>query len=281
MVEGILPQTYGRDEQAHCLMIFEWTNPLNSSIQTFVENSFSKLNSIPKIGTGHNKNCNSHGSYNRVKKRLYGFLDDKDETEKFDIRIRDKNVESTNNFFPCTVEFVANNSDAHPKQAQISVSETVLGNPADLVDLFMQDLLKEFGVFCGGCLSFPTQYGPAQYLSSIGAIPQGEAWGKNKLYTERITRWRNNVWRKGLNPSSGYFREIYSINFLLSSHLKMPFRDKALSSYLENHGQLSEIKNSQNMFRWNLTTSELDNVRSDLEDSGLILSSETKPLSEP
>ena len=278
MIEGILPNTNERDEQAHCLMMFEWANPINSSIQKFVENSFSKLNSIPNIGTGHNKNFNSHGSYNRVKKRLYGFLDDKDETKKFDIRIRDKNSEGTNNFFPCTVEFVANNSDTHPKQAQISVSETVLGNPAGLVDLFMQDLLKEFGVFCGGCFSFPSQYGPAQYLSSIGAIPQGEAWGKNKSYTERITRWRNNVWRKALYPSSGYFREIYPINFILPSHLHMPFRDKALSSYMESNGQLTEVTNSRNMFRWDLTPNELGKAQRDLEGSGLVLSSATKPI---
>lgn len=278
MIEGILPQTYGRDEQAHCLMMFEWTKPINSSIQKFVENSFSKFNSFPMVGTGHNKNANSHGSYNRVKKRLYGFLDDKDESEKFDIRIRDKNPESTNGFFPCNVEFVANNSDTHPKQAQISVSETVLGNPVDIVDLLMEDLLNEFGVFCGGCWSFPSHYGPASYLSSIEAIPQGEAWGKNKPYAERITRWRNNVWRKNFNPSSGYFREIYPTNFLLPSHLKMPFRNKTLSSYLDSHGQISTVVNSNKMFRWDLTNDELDNVRHDLEDSGLILSSETQPI---
>lgn len=278
MVEGILPKTFGRDEKANCLIIFEWTNPISSSIQMFVENSFSKLNTLPVVGTGHNENSKSHGSYNRVKKKLYGFLDVEDEAEKFDIRIRDENIESSNAFFPCDVEFVANNSDTHPKQAQISVNERVINNPVDLVDFLLEDLLKEFGEFCGGCWSFPSQYGPAQYLSSIGVIPQGEEWGKNKLYDDRITCWRNNIWRKNLDPSSGYFREVYPINFLLPSHLKMPFRNKDLSCYLENHGQLTEIKNSKNMFRWDLATDELEKARTDLEDSGLILSSRTQPV---
>lgn len=280
MVEGIMPKTFGSDEQAQCLMIFEWTKPVSSSIQTFVENSFSKFNTFPMVGTGHNKGANSHGSYNRVKKRLYGFLDDKGEAEKFDIRIRDTNVENTTGFFPCNVEFVANNSTTHPKQAQISVSEKLLDNPVDFVDLLMEDLLKEFGDFCGGCWSFPSHYGPAAYLSSVGAIPQGMEWGRNKLYSHRIKCWSDNIWRKGLNPSYGYFREIYPINFLLPSHLKMPFQNKTLSHYLESHGQLTAIANSQNMFRWDLTADKLGKVRSELEGSGLILSSDTEPISQ-
>ena len=279
MIDGIQPKTFGRDKQAYCLMIFGWTKPVDSSIQTFVENLFAKLGSKPMIGTGHSNDANSHGSYNRVKRRIFGFLDNKGISGEFGFRIRSENLENLINFFPCDVEFVANKSSNHPKQAQISVSDELISSPPYLVDLFMEDLLQEFGEFCGGCWSFPSQFGPAAYLSSLGTIPNGVNWGANRAYSNRITRYRDNVWKKGITPSSGYFREIYPINFLLLTHLNMPFRNKALSNYIESHGELIEIKNSKTMFRWNLTTDMLINVRHDLENSGLIISSETEPLS--
>jgi len=51
-----------------------------------------------------------------------------------------------------------------------------------------------------------------------------------------------------------------------------------LSKFMETHGALRLFEFNINMFRWYLDIDSLNDVREEMEDSGLILSSEIEPL---
>jgi len=278
MIKGLYPETFKLDRLAHCMMIYGWDNVDSSSFQHYIEELFNLFDMSPDQATGSNQTINTHGSYNRVKKKLYTLVNMENDNDRFDFRVRASNPKFEAGFFPCNLEFVANKSNIHPKQAQIAVKDGVVNSCSTMIDKVLNITLQEFGAFCGGCWSFPAEFGPAEYLSSVGSLPQGVKWGSNRYYVQRITRWKNNIWRNGYAPAKGYFREIYPINFLFQTHLDMPFRNNNLSDYIERHGSLTALDTSKKMFRWDLTDEELMGVRTDLEDSGLVLSADIKPL---
>jgi len=278
MIKGLYPETFKLDRLAHCMMIYAWDSSSSFSFQHYIEELFSLFDMSPDQGTGSNETTNTHGSYKRVRKKLYTLVDMENNRERFDFRVRTSDQNIKQGFFPSNLEFVANKSNIHPKQAQFAIKDGVVNSCEKMIEKVLEITLREFGAFCGGCWSFPAEFGPAEYLSSVGSLPQGIKWGSNEYYVQRITRWKNNIWRNGYTPEKGYFREIYPINFLFQAHLDMPFRNKSLSAYLERHGVITALDTSKKMFRWDLNDEELMGVRIDLEDSGLILSADIKPL---
>lgn len=109
-------------------------------------------------------------------------------------------------------------------------------------------------------------------------MPVGVSWNSNREYADRITRWRDNRQLKKLTTRAGYFREIYPINFVLDTHLAMPFRGGMLSEFMQANGTLRPLDMHDEIFRWDVPDPIIPHVRGSLEESGLILSSNAPPL---
>ena len=278
MVKGVLPDTYGLDAQARFLMIHELEHRVDATWMNLFEDVFAELGAPPFEGTGFLGEKKSHGSYRRVRKKLGEFLDSSTSGDNFGVRIRSESKYPEEGFFPSDLGIFLGQSNIRPTYIGIAARPPFVHNVDALIEKIGKARFEVFGTFYGGAWDFPTAFDPEGYLVSVGAIPKGHKWGSNREYSERLTRWEDNIWRRKLRASRGYFREIYPINFLLETHLNMPFRDEPLSKFMEATGALRPFEFNEKMYRWDVPDETLNEVREALEPSGLILSSDVEPL---
>ena len=278
MIQGVLPDTFGLDSLARCLMIYDWERPIDRSWLDAFEAPFAEFGAVPVEGTGHLEKKKSHGAYKRVRKKLAEFLENAEEKQDFSVRIRSEETDPNDGFCPSDVVVSFGLSDSSRKAACVAVRESLVSGPDELIERVERAIFDKCGAFYGGAFDFPAAFGPDAYLVSLGAIPKGHKWNSNREYSARITRWRKNTLNRKLRPSRGYFREIYPINFVLETHLNMPFRDAPLSKFMEATGALRPFEFNEKMYRWDVPDEHLNEVREALEPSGLVLSSETEPL---
>ena len=277
MVDGVLPMGADNKTVARSLMFYDWEKPIAGDWLDVVENFFSKFDVSIQEGSGHAANKNSHGSYKRVKKRLKSFLSDYNDS--FSIRLRGTPLlDPLSSHYPTDVQFCLSVDFTGQKKGMISVIDSLVGSCDVLVASIAEDLFSFTGPTYGGAWDFPIASGPGEYLAFVNVRPRGMKANHNKEYAERIIRFRNNTRHRKLRVADGYFREIYPINFLRSSHLNMPFQDEALSRFMETCGHLSEVDYMKNLFRWDIAPGRLDEIRRSLETSGLILSSACEPM---
>jgi hypothetical protein len=230
------------------------------------------------IGTGHLDDSKSHGSYPRVRKRLAGFLDAYREGASLGVELQSELIDEKQSSFATMTSASIGASRSGARSASIAVDQSLVSSPEQLVEAIASTFFEVTGPCYGGAFRFPVMFGPDGYRVSVGMESRGVPPMANRAYMARITRWRDNLWRRKLRPSSGYFREIYPINFLLDAHLNMPFRDVRLSEFMEVNGTLSNYGLQKGMYRWDVSEKNLDGVREALEPSGLILSSSAEPL---
>ena len=278
MIKGILPETFGFDSIARCLMVYGWEKPIGPEWIDVIEDIFLVFGHEPFEGMGNLGELHSHGSYNRVRKRLRGFSENPNESELFAIRVRSSPDFIDEAFFPCNIEVSLGFSHSNPKKAVVAVREALISDYKELVTRIGKNFFDLFGSFYGGAWDFPAAFGPSDYMVSVRAIPGRLPYGINDAYANRITRWRDNIWHKKCQVRSGYFREIYPINFLLETHLNAPFRGQPLYKFMEKNGSLEMFEFNEKMHCWNITEENLDFVRKTLEPSGLVLSSAANPL---
>jgi hypothetical protein len=278
---GVYPdrETYASSDYARCLMFYDWEKSVGLKWLELAAEVFAEFGQTIFEGTGNLGVHHSHGRFSRVQKKLAGFLGavHGDLNSNFDIRMRSRLSIEDDAFFPCDVEMVLGVEPSGRKEGAIAVRETLVDSCDSLIKRVGEKLFRTTGTVYANSFDFPTLFGPASYQASIGAIPSGMSTRINEKYTERITRWRDNRWG-GLLPSQGYLREVYPINFVLDSHLNMPFQNRPLSEYMKRVGSLIVSEYNNKMYLWTVPPERIDRVRQDLESSGIVLSSTQPPL---
>lgn len=262
----------------HCITFYDWEKPIDAEWMDKIIEMFAEFGQVIDEGTGNLGAQHSHGSFRRVKKRLAGFLSGiyGNVGQNFDIRLRSVANYKSDAFFPCDMEIVFNSHRFGNKGGMLAVRENLIGSSKLLVEKVGEKLFSLTGATYAGVFDFPTMFGPECYQASVSAVPRGMDTFINEAYKKRITKFRDNRGH-GFLTNQGYLREVYPINFLLETHLKMPFHNQSLSEYMQRVGTLERI-HDKNMYRWDIPLGILDDVRQEFESSGLILSSALPPL---
>lgn len=279
---GVFPEreTYTSSGIAYCFMFYDWEKPVVPDWLETAQTIFAQFGQTIFEGTGSLGGQHSHGRFGRVKKKLAGFLGavhNKTTSDFFDIRVWSQHYVKSDAFFPCDIEMVWSVNASGRKKGMIAVRDTLVDGLEPLIQQIGKNLFDMTGVMYAHALCFPTLFGPDSYLASVGTIPSGMSSTANKKYYDRITQWRDNRW-SGLLGSQGYLREVYPINFVLDSHLNMPFQGRPLSEYMKKVGNLKVTEYNDKIYRWTVPAERLEKVRQDLEPSGLVLSSPHPPL---
>lgn len=261
---------------AYCLTFYDWSNLVGTEWIEIAKNIFSEFGENIYEGTGNLGSQHTHGQFNRVQKKLVSFLDklkNSNNEFNFDVRLLSEKYKENDAFFPGNIEIVIGVKSSGKKNGLIAIRENKIGSLDQMVEKIGNIVFESTGATYAGLFEFPTLFGPDCYLSGVSSIPSGMSSLINETYSTRITQWRDNCWA-GFSPKQGYFREIYPINFLFESHITATFNNKPLVHYMEKFGILSK-SNFNNMYRWDIPEKNLDQVRIDLEKSGLILSAST------
>ncbi len=278
MVRGVIPDTHGFGRLAACLMVYDWQKPVASKDLVALEACFRILNENPVIGTGHLDDKRSHGTYSRVRRRLAGFLDRYQDVQSLGIKLQSAANDKGRRLFASAVSASIGASSSMPSSASIAVELDHICSANALVKAIAGPIFEATGPCYGGAFNFPILFGPDGYRVSLAVVPRGVSTMANREYSARITRWRDNLWHRKLRPSSGYFREVYPVNLLLEAHLHMPFQDRPLSEFMTANGSLRPFQFQNEMYQWDVPVEMIEEVREQLEPSGLILSAETHPL---
>ena len=167
---------------------------------------------------------------------------------------------------------------AGQKIGSLAVDESQVTRFHVLADRAAPIIFSVLGSAYGGCWDFPLSYGAGGYVATLVTVPRGVGVMANEEYGARLNRWRDNIWHKKLRARQGYFREVYPINFLVENHLNASFQGAPLSKFMEATGTLRRCEFSEEMFRWDVSESNLGEVRMALEPSGLVLSSAAEPV---
>lgn len=267
----VIPCELSDLDVAHCVMLYDWSDTVHVDWVATYEGLLGNFNLKPGIALGEAGSATSYGKYSRIRQRIRGFLTD---TGPYVLRLDSMETHPGDTFFSSDLRLVANVTNQKRKSAMIAVRVDALSGG---IDRAVNELMQVLGPCYGGVLDLPAAMGPDYYLSSVLAVPRFlESEIRLGPYGERITRWRDRL-LAGIRPSDGYFREIYERNFLTVKHLAMPFRGSRLETYMNAVGDLMLVPNVPGLYQWQLSGFDLERVRLDMEDSGLVLSSACEP----
>lgn len=269
---ALLPERASDFETAHCLMFYEYAEPFSADWIEAVELLFAQFGEQAAIVTSRIGGKPVRGGYKRAKGRLARALENASSRNDPDIRIDSEHITPDDAFFPCRMRVTFSTSIGKIRQGVIAVRTTPRLNLSRMVDIVAPVLFSMIGRAYAHAFDFPAAYGPDFYLSSVGAVLRGESGHANRGYNKRITQWRDRTWHEQKEPSQGYLREVYPINFLLAEQLQAWVFEKRLGEYATSVGELHKCNFCDNLYRWEIDHSELDDVRRYLEHSGLILS---------
>jgi hypothetical protein len=260
-------------------MFYEWEKPFDERCLFLSEKLFAEFNSITAEGTGNLGENRVHGAYNRVRGKLASFLTATERGAAASIRIRSAPRRTEPEFFPSAFEAAMGVVHARQKIGSFAVDGKEIESISDLANRAAPIVFDSLGPAYGGGWDFPEEYGAEHYVAAVNTMPSGMRWGSNKEYSARLVHWMNNIWRRKFRATNGYFREIYPINYLLGTHLDAPFRGAPLSKFMEATGSLRPCEFNEKMYRWDILDENINEVRNELEPSGLVLSSPAEPLS--
>lgn len=281
-ISGLKPAFDGYNSQCFSIILYNWDKAIAADWLDFIETLFASFDRSAIQATANREKEKTHGNYRRVKKRLLGFLSDIQPDTCLDVRIRSEAGAFSNEaFFPAELEVVFAQSVNGAKRASIHIRDHVIESLDAFVEHLEYPLMELCGSFYGGAWKFPAAYGPASYLACVGTVQKGQHLNINADYTRRLTCFRKNIQGRDISLRQGYFREIYPVNYLSEAHLDNSFQNKPLSDYINKYGVLTEVDISKNMFKWELSEDVIERVRLKLEDSGLVLSSNTDPKRYP
>jgi hypothetical protein len=278
---GVYPdrETYATSGTAYCFMFYDWEKPVSRSWLSRAQEIFAQFGKTISEGTANLGKQHSHGGFKRVQKRLLGFLDAMSDNAgaHFDIRVWSEHYVKTDAWFPCDIEMVWGMHASGTKKGMLAVRDTLVPGLEALIERAAEPIFELTGAAYATVFPFPTLFGPDTYLASVGSIPSGMSSLANSTYTARITRWRDHRWN-GYLTSQGYLREVYPVNFVLRSHLEMPFNGRPLCEYMTKVGSLKPSQFNDRVYCWAVPAERLLWVRQELEPSGLVLSSTQAPL---
>lgn len=278
MVDGVFPRTNGSFKSAYCLTLYDWLKPVDATWLMMIADLFSVFGETPIEGTGFFDGVRCHGKYRRVQNKLASYLDTAKDTGSFDVRIRGRSTQLDEAHFPSEIELVFSGARDRLSRFCLAVREEKAEDSRQFLEMTASHVMQKTGLCYGGVFSFPAAYGPESYLSSISAMPKGMKWGANKLYSERITRWRDRTANDGWRPSAGYFREIYSVNIINKNHLEMRFNGGEFRNFADSFGELHSISSCESLYCWVIDEARLVQAQEAAETSGLVLSSAATPI---
>jgi hypothetical protein len=263
------------DIKVTCVMVVDWEESIGGPLLSDIEKLFELYNFLPNEGTGSVGSKNTHGEYSRVKKKLFNFLEAGSVTNSFhDIRVlSEKKYEDALPFCPSVLGVAWSAGARKDKKAIFYIRNDFLQSKEKFISDIECLFCAHLGEFYGAVFEFSAALGPASYLSSLVALPNGLYSKPDTQYKERITRYRDNVNRSHY-PRLGFFREIYSINYVTEAHLNKKFDGMDLKSFMEKNGNLEKTSFNPNVYRWSIPESNLNKVQDILEGSGIVLSSE-------
>lgn len=267
-------KTYASSQNARCFMFYDFENPIGTEWLDVANEIFLEFGQVIAEGTGNLEKQHTHGNFNRVQKRIRGFLESVQNgiNVNFDIRIQSRSYIESEAFFPVDIQMVLSQDREGRKKGAINVRETLVKSYDSLIDKVAAKIFRLAGPMYANAFDFPTVFGPAAYLASLGTILSGMSVIANDIYCDRITAWRDRR-SDGMLSNQGYLREVYPVNFVLDAHLKILFQNRPFEEYMKKVGILKISEYSDKIFRWNVPEEKLDAVRLELESSGLILSS--------
>lgn len=275
--KGIVPDHVASTRSLRCFMFYEWEALYDRRLLDLGDRLLAEFGASSVEETGNLGDKKIHGSYKKARPVLENFFERCGSDLHPGIRLRSAPARD-NDFFPSDIEFDAHVKLSGQKQGVFAVDETLVASIRKLSERVASIIFDGLGAGYGACWDFPSELGVEGYLASVSMMPSGMKWGADEKYAARLNRWRDNVWHRKLRARDGYFREIYPINFLLETHLSMPFRDAPLSKFMETAGSLQSCEFNHKMYRWDVPDENLGEVREALDPSGLILSSEAEPL---
>lgn len=266
------------DTKVTCVMIVDWEESLGDFLLPKIEALFQSYDLLPFEGTGNLDNKSSHGSYKRVKKRLALFLQNGHSSKNVhDIRIlSEKKYEGNLPFCPSAMGVAWASGGRKDRQAIFFIRNEILENKENFIRDVEENICRHAGTFYGAVFELQAALGPPAYLASLIAIDFRSNQQPSTQYKERITRWRDNI-SGGIHPRSGFFREIYPINYVTESHLEKAFNGAPLKKFMEANGTLRRTNFNTQMYRWDIEEAKLKIARESLENSGLVLSSTVYP----
>ena len=272
MTHYIFPKISPDYEKSYCLTLYDWPNDTAGFWRKISMGVFDVLDVIPTSGFSTVGGKNISGSYKKIIEQNSNYLQNKS-SFSLDITLRGGKKNIGNDAFPSSVELSILCRPGNRTKLCIAVNSDQVEDIDHFLETILELLIISTGPCYGGAFCFPSMFGPSFYLSSISILPRGFNINSNMDYSERLSRWRNSELRYGLGVSDGYFREIYKTNLLTERHLKVQFRGRDLRYYAETVGDLHSIPSVRGSYRWNIDINRIDQVRNDMEYSGLILSS--------
>lgn len=270
-IEVIPTATAGLD-MAHCLMFYECRRSLGANWLGAVESLFAAQNELPATIAGAVNDSKVSGSYHRAKPKLVHLLKQYAGDAEPDIRIDSEVAFSTEEFFPCRMRVAWSTSIGGIVQGVLAVREKPGTTLATTIDAVAPLVFREIGDAYAHAFSFPAAYGPDFYLSSVGAVLPGESSTANAMYNKRITQWRDKTWHERKRPSQGYIREVYPINFITGEQLSIEINDVAFIDYMKSVGRVRKCDYGVDLYRWDVCDGNLEQVRQELEQTGVVLS---------
>lgn len=265
---AVSPVPPGSAPAAYCLAFYDWGQKLNDQWLDRIEAVFATCGLTPWEGTGNTDDGGrTHGKYSRVRKKLRSFLS----KEGPDIRVQSPTT-NEDSFFPCELTFVLHTKASGMPEGMIAIRSSSAQSLRAFVEQMESAVFGSTGPAYATGFEFPAKYGPDAYLSSISAMPKGVA-GVSQVYEERITQWRDNT-DDGFRPRDGFLREVYEINFLTDTHLVQQLGAETLEGFIRRHGVVTPGP-TNGVTRWDVPSKSLDQVRRELEPTGLVLSSTT------
>lgn len=280
-VAGLLPGSDAGLNLARCIVLHDFEEQSSPRWLALSERVLALAGQPAETIVFKSGSAKSMGMLSRTRKRVAALLEAASSTAgRVSLRVRSRQDSETYNFFPSLAEICIGSGDTLPGLAEFAVDASVSAGLSEVVSRVAPLMFGALGAAYGYALDFPTSFGPEAYSATVVAVTEGLRTPDEQEYADRLLRWRNRI-SGGLLPRLGYLREVYPVNFLLQTHLNMPFRGEQLSSYLRSEGTLAPSGFHDAVFRWDVPFEILDRVRVDLEESGLVLSARAEPLPPP
>ena len=278
---GLLPEYDFGGGRLRALLFCEWETPFDERCVFLGERLLNDYGSKPVEGSGGlvgpaGEQNSAYGDYKKIRPKLIQYLSHP-ENNNPSMWIRGGPRENKRDFFPFALEWSLGLAHGGQKFGSFAVDESQVPSASDHADRAAPIIFQGLGSAYGGCWDFPSELGADGYSATVSTMPRDMKWGADTLYNARLTRWRDNIWRRKLRARQGYFREIYPINFLLDAHLNAPFEGAPLADFMKKFGALRRCEFNEKMHRWDVPEANLAEVRTALEPSGLVLSSATEP----
>lgn len=273
----LLPNVREAGRSVLCLAVYDWQQPVGREWLIVVNALFEVARSSPSHAVANFGHNTSAGSFPRVRSRIADWVATaRQEGHALSVKITGPRSERAEPFFESDVEVVLN-TDPMRQSALAAIAIDTLPDTSAALAQIESILFKALGTAYGSAFEMPAIFGPASYLSSVVAQPSGYTFEDLRLYADRVTRWRDRL-SEGYRPSLGYMREVYPVSYLLPVHLAQLVAGISLGEFSAATGQLRLVPGFGELYRWDIGSSELDGVQSEMEHTGLILSSPTAPL---